>query len=472
MIHPHYSLDTYCLAGNGYIEYAKIFIGAGRIIPAIGYMLFHICNVPYDFLTMLVTIIGDFFLALSCYRLEGILRINNKSDFLNRLICTLSIILIFYNFFSMEYFAFAESFAMCMGIYFMIESIGYFLYDTKRGYGLALIFSLLSIFCYQGGLSMYIPFLVLLVYLKYQTLETKALLIEFVKKGLIAIGIYGFSFVLSFLIMKTSVLFTGLESQKNGSIDLILNIQNLPHLIYESCRELFRYFRPLYFYFILCFIFILNGLKALYNKNVRVILVLAFIFLCCFLMPFAPNVFLPENVNYSAPRMAVAIPMTIGIGGIYYLLAYKKDVKILKILITMVLSFFFCVNYMNYHRTMNASNEKFARDKESIKEIYQRIEKYEKETGQLISKIYFAEDDSVSWFYTGISLRNGFTYRLYAVDWGMKCAVNSMLEDRTFEYLEMDDSTKKTIFGENVNYSEVQDEQFIFKYDTLYLLIY
>lgn len=471
ILKPHYDFDTYQLFDIGYARYASIFMLSGRVITASFYMLFSYFNVPYDILAVVSVIGGNFFLALSCAKFEKILLEIKLIDKKHALYYVLAIILLFYNFFMMEYFTFMESFIMCMAVYLFMLSIHSFLMDTLTGYKKALLYAILAMLCYQGAISIYIPILAFFVYLKNHDKEFKVLIKEFIIKGFYAVMIYGICYITAFVIMKGYMFISGQVSAKDGSIDIFANLSEFRPMMSAAWKQLFGYFKPVYFYITLLLMIGANAWKAFVHKRIIGFGFLIFIILICFLIPFVPNIFLPSNANYVSPRVMVAVPMAIGLSALFYLCEYPKKSTNLRAFMLVLLLIFNCLNALNFHTMMNNGNDKYYLDKAIVDEIYVRINSYEQTSGNTITKIAYAQEKPFKYFYD-FNTRNSFTYRLYAFPWAFEAAINGFSNSRKYQFEELSDIEKSEIFGDNNNYSIINDEQFVFVNDTLYLLLF
>lgn len=472
LIKVHFNGDAYSLLASGYEGYATVFMRSSRVITALTYHLFALLRLPYDVLAICSVFLANIFMASACNQFHKIICQIVKIKKTDIVIFVLSVILVFYNFFIMEYFGFIEAYALCLGVLLTILSIKYFLYETKKDYIISLILLILSSFCYQSVLSLFICLLAFLVFLKLDHLENRRKICEFIKKGFLAFAYYGGCYILSFVIMKAYSAVSGLISGKDGVIDIASNIYNLKNIVISSLQELFRFIDPIYFYPVVISLFLLNVIKAVYNKKYQSIIWLAMIVFLFFAVPFIPNLFLPEQANYVAPRMLPSLPAVVGILSIFYISAFQKESTYIRDCVVTLTLFFSVVNMANYNWTLRNANGKYYQDMRHVEAIYDQIENYEKNTGEHVTTIYYAKDDYVPYFYSEVSVRNSFTYRMYAYDWITGAAINAFWEGRSFEFLPMDETDKERLFKENVNYVDLNDDEFVFEGQDLYLLLY
>lgn len=471
LLKPHFDFDTYQLFHIGYDNYANIFMLSGRVITALFYYVFSILKVPYNFLAIVSVIGGNVFIALSCNTFEKMIKKLNPGKHLNDFLYIMTMTLLFFNFFMMEYFTFMESFIMCMAVYLFVLSIHAFLKNTCVGYARALCFAIAGMLCYQGAISIYIPLLAFLVYLQNQDKEFKTFIVDYLKKGIYAFLIYGICYITAFVIMKVYMANSGQVSLKDGTIDIFANLAEFRPMMSSAWKQLFGYFKPMYFYIALTLLILANAWKLISQKQYLPFIFFMFIICIFFLTPFIPNLFLPSNANYVSPRVMVAVPMVIGISILFYLCVYPKENHYLKYFIMTLLIIFNVINLLNYYTMMNDGLTKHEFDKEVVNEIYDRIHTYEIASGNTITKIAYAQDDSITYFYD-LKTKNSFTYRLYAFPWAFEAAINGFSNKQDYQFEVLSDIEKNTLFGEYVNYSEFDDKQCIFDQDTLYLLLF
>ena len=472
LIKVHFNGDAYALLSSSYEEYATVFMRSARIIAALTYHLFSWLGMPYGVLSIVSVFVANIFISLACSQFHQMVMQIKRIQKADLFVFFLSVILIYYNCFTMEYFGFMEAYAMGMGIYFVTLSMNFFIQGTKKTYLFSLLFAMLTALCYQSILSMYIPLLAFLVYLKDDAGKTGEGVVNYIKKGTIAFAFYGGCYILSFLIMKAYTALTGLVSGKDGAIDIMRNLADLDDLILSTTQELFRYIDPLCFYVVIVGLFAVNMVKAVYNRKYQLIVWLLIIVLLCFFVPFIPNIFLPENANYVAPRMLPSLPAVVGVLSLFYICAFEKENGYIRDCMVALTLFYSVVNAINYDWVLRNANGKYYQDRKHVEAIYDHIRQYEDESGEYVTTIYYTQDDYVSYFYSEVAVRNSYTYRMYAYDWITGAAINGFWEDRKFDFLPMEESDKDRLFKSPINFQELSDEQFVFEGSALYLLLY
>ena len=461
---PHFALDSYTLLCNRYINYSTIFFKAGRIISGVFYCLFEILHLPFNTVSVLSTILSIVILTLSIKELMSIIELKNKDTKSKYIIILILCFSMLYNFMSMEFFVFMESFVMFLGVLCCLKSLKHLLLDTKKNKVISLLYLILAISCYQGVLCMYIPLVLFFVLTDNISIKEK------ISKILLSIIYYGISFVYSFILIKISNLILKTIDVKTGNMDIIYNIKYIPKLIKNTFTTLFDFYNPKLFYLLLIALLVcLIGLKSkdrlIKLANVSLILVSIIVF------AFIPNVVMSSTSNYTAPRMLISIGMIIPLIILYIILNY--DMKINKIINTVVI--IIClVNFsyvsFNYFRNFNIGIKTYARDQKYVSSLASYIEKYENENKIKIKNIYYGLDTSVNYHYDDGGIVNGFNYRVQAITWAFPGLLESNLKGN-YKSIEMSKNEVEKVFG-LVNYDNFDSKQLKFKEDAVYILLY
>ena len=100
--------------------------------------------------------------------------------------------------------------------------------------------------------------------------------------------------------------------------------------------------------------------------------------------------------------------------------------------------------------------------------IANKVKKYEKETGNKISKIEIYQDLSPSYTYDNIFVTKDLNIKAYATDWSTKGILEYYLK-RNLEKLKSEENIEKF---QNKNWNEFNEEQIILKNDVLILCRY
>lgn len=467
----HYDFDAYCLLASDYQSYAQNFFGAGRFISGIVYLVLDFINFPYSLLSVISIVLSVLWLSLSIVKMFKLANAKGKEiSSITQLILYLSIILIFYNFSFLELNIFMESFIMCFGIFCIVCSIEKFIKASAQSYIQSILWLHMAIISYQGVMSLYFPLLAAVIFIKNKREPLDKQIKIFFVEGLKAIIFYGITFFVSYFLIHIYLNFSHSETAKIGHINLWENIKQVPILAIDVYKHLFYLYSPYLFCIFLALSIMLNiFLGFIHNKRYQLILYLIIIFLC-FFSPFIPNLAMRSEMNYTAARLTLSLGSSIGIS-FMILVSYFDERNVLKTGTLCIIICYFLSVVLTYNNNLSSQIKKYQKDMETIEMIAAKIVEYEEDNGILIDTIYYAYDSYTSYFYPVITIRNGFTYRLYSCDWGMECAVNAFIDKHKFIFKEMDYRNYQQYF-QNKEYDSFSDEQFVFINNELYLLLY
>lgn len=471
LLQPSFNVDFYCTMKNGFLHSSKTFLKAGRLFTASVYFINYLLKMPYNLFSTVSLLLANVFLSFSCFKVFMCLKEHTKNNKIKLFFTLVGCFLMFYNPLTLELLLFEEAFVICAGIFFSVLAAINFV--EKKNHLLTIISMLIAVTCYQGVICFFLP-LVFLLEVLYLNGDIRKEYKIILKKGIIAGMYYGFSLVFTFIVVKivnTFILTDG--TQKLGHIDIIYNVKKFFTLLFNSSISLFGYCNRLVFYFtILVFLVLIILILNKKNKNnfIKYLYMLLNISLC-FIMPFIPNLGMNSASNYTAARMACSIGATIGLLIIYFVLYFdfdSKKNKIVKNIFYLLVTFFFMYNSYKYIYTSFCSLNRYKEDMISINRINIMVDEYEKKNNVKIKTIYYTKDSSVNYFYYKYKLYNSHNFRLYAIDWAMKCSVNI---NNNYEYIEMTKEEKEKYFKDK-EYDVFSKEQFVFENEKLYMLIY
>ncbi len=465
---PHFALDSYTLLCNSYINYSTIFFKAGRIVSGAFYCLFEILHLPFNTVSVLSTILSIVILTLSIKELLDIIELKNKDTKSKYIIILILCFSMLYNFMSMEFFVFMESFVMFLGVLCCLKSLKHLLLDAKKNKVISLLYLILAISCYQGVLCMYIPLVLFFVLTDNISIKEK------ISKIILSIIYYGISFVYSFILIKISNLLLKTADVKTGNMDIIYNIKYIPKLIKNTFTTLFDFYNPKLFYLLLitllvCLICLKSKNRLIKLANILLILVSIIVF------AFVPNVVMSSTANYTAPRMLISIGMIIPVIILYIVLNYDMKLnKIINIVVIIICLVNFSYVSFNYFRNFNIGIKTYSRDQKYVSLLANNIERYEKDKKIKIKDIYYGFDTSVNYHYDDGGIVNGFNFRASAIPWAVSWAFTGLLKSNLrddYNFILMTSEEVKDIFGE-VNYDNFDSKQLKFEEDTVYILLY
>ena len=182
---------------------------------------------------------------------------------------------------------------------------------------------------------------------------------------------------------------------------------------------------------------------------------------------FIPNLFMSSGTNYIDARMALTI-VSVPLCFIILIIILNKN-KFVSIFVYVLLFLYLLISVYSIHHNTMINLKRFKNDSIYLSELKNRINNYETKFHKKIKKIYYIKDKSSAYYYS-FGNANGANIRLMAVDWSFECATKAYI-NRKYKVEKMSLKDYNRLF-KNKNYDSIDDKQFIFEYDILYLLIY
>lgn len=469
----HYSSDTYVLYDLGYMEYpSQYFLLDGRLISTLVCYLAGIINIPIPIYIIGMDLVGIILIATAIYMMNKILeKIIKPQKNILKLMLSASCFILILNQFTLEYLLFPESAVMCLGVLLNVIAVKLMMDSPKHKYIKIFFVLLLAVFCYQGLLNIF-PVLAILVYIVKQIVDKreykikeKEFFIEMIKLAIIVI------MVLAICIVAIKVGKTLLNSDQDRMMHLVdweavmLRGETVIEYLDELWNKTMHMLPDNINNIILIITFILLILlKTKKEMIMQYVLLIIVSFIICIVPMFLFNTGICGRVNE---------PLTMIWGAsLIILLAQSTNISEGKrtnfiyglVIISFIINNIFIMQNITEHIASNRVEENMG------KTIKYALEKYEKETGNTITKFAYAYDRKPQQYAVGIKPIGSLTERKVACSWSISQAINFYCE-RKLEKVRM----PIRIYTERMidkDYTEFSEEQLIFEGDTLYMLVY
>lgn len=464
---PSHALDSYCTIHNGYVETGNWLLQNGRVFSALLMYFYNLVSLPVDSMNFVTLFFFNMFLALAITKLFWIFSDKKENRIVQGiiLICTF---MLFYGPLITEVLFLNEAMIFALGILLVVLAAEKLALGGIKNNIISLILMILGVTCYQG-IACYF-FIILFLILMRDKIESKEVMIEFLKKFGIGLLVYGISVLISLGIVQLISNAFSEAVPKLGDFNIINNlIKIFTDLLPNSLKTLFGFVNVKYYYLLCVLLFAL--IIYLFVKNdhklIKMVLLLG-VLIAIIIVPFAPNLVMAENSNYTAARMALPLGIIPSVLGLYILFDFGFDIK-LKYFVGVVVLMFMVISAYSIHQNTMISFRRYKGDVKYINSITERINWYEAESGNDVKTIYYASDTSVNYYYS-FGNANGANIRLLAVDWALDCAFPVYTYDK-YEFKKMSDEDYEKYFKDK-NYDEFDRAQLVFEGDTLYLLLY
>ena len=453
-----YATDTYQVFNFSEQEVYNQFASSGRFVSAIVFKFAKKIGMKEQTIYAISFILAILCMILSLVKMYKII----KNDINSKVLKILIPILIVSNFFSIELFLFIEKGIMIFGILMCIIGIENVIKFWKTSNKKYLFFSLISMFIancsYQGVVGIFTS--VLLVYILKYSKTIK----EFIKNNLIIGAIYAIPAIIDYLLVK----FLYKQNRLNGKVEIIESIKIVSINFLKMIKNMYGLMPKYVFILAILFTFSILCCK-IWNIDKKRIHILKFIYIFIGISAFAvaPQILQPTSNIWLVPRSTYCFSSIYGILILYLSINYTLeniDEKLI-ILISIFLLIFQVHEFWLIEKDRYILNKK---DYEVTMQIIDKINKYESETKNIISKIEVYQDSSIKYTYDGLFAVGDMNVKCYANDWSTVAILNYYLNRN----LKLDNSQDLSNNFKNKDWNEFDDDQIIFYNDTIALCKY
>lgn len=471
----HYSSDTYVLYDLGYMQYPlQYFIPDGRFISALVCFIAGFFNIPMNIYIVAMDFIGIVFISMAIYVIYNLLKkLINPSKTIFKVMLLASCFILILNQYSLEYLLFPESAVMCLGMLFLV--IATKLMIEKPQDSLIKIFLLLLCagLSYQVLLNIF-PVLVILVLIvkhiidnkpfKERTKELKKEFIDIVKIAIIFLVVI----LILYMILKI------VDNNKRGNILGFAGIpqfsetkrimmMTITEMWVNSCNMLPKNINNVIVILTFILLFILKARKQTIIEYIGMLMIIFIMFII--------QMFI-FRYNGVCERLYTFLMMVWGASLIILLTQAsileegKRNFLIyVLVCISFIINSIFIMQNITEHIASNRVEENMG------KTIKYALEKYEKQTGNTVTKFAYFIDENPQQCAVGIKPRGtSLTERKLGCRWSIDQTINYYCE-RKFERVKFSYKLyQKKIEGKD--YTVFSEDQLIFEGDTLYMIVY
>ena len=459
MIQMHIASDTYNLMDLGYFRYPSVFfLRDARFISAGITYLAGVLNLSYPLYIVGMELIAILLASISIYVLNNIF---SKIVDQDKLLLVISTIIIIINCMSIEYFLYAECAVMWLSVLLSVLGVKCFISHSKNWYVKTLILIVIGTFCYQGSVNIFLTLVVLLLIINKGNDMVKVL-----KNTSIAVTIL----IIALLINIVAIIFMnnllGIHSSRISESVVINNIFNFVTIMKHAYyRTIIGSFNLLPCSTILVLTVISFLIVCFSNHNNQKIVKYIFLVLMAILVCFIPLILMNEAII--EPRMSISIGSIIGCSFIYILSLEIRSTYIKKIT-TFLIGCFFIFNTVNTIQIFSVHIATNKIDANMGLFINYKIEKYEKDTGNIVQKVKFHKAVNNKPFYHGFSKElSSFSARAFNNYYCILEALNYYCK-RDFKRLLMTEDEYEKYFKDK-EWDTYSDDQIVFEGDTMFL---
>ena len=466
LLQMHISSDTYNFMDLGYFTYPiEYFMKDARLISTFVTYLAGILKLPYNVFIIIMQILAIIISAFSIYCVYNAVSKKAKiqGNLPKVLIIMASFILIF-NCMSLEYLLYAECSIMCLSLLLSILAAKVFTDEkTNKRSIKAMLIMILASFCYQGAINIFLPLVMLFLFIDANRKPAK----ELIKKILLAFGILASVYLINIAAIYAINLALG-ASQQRISRGILDNLRYFKYIMIDIVMNTLVHNYNLWpmgvtiISVVSILIILLFQKKKIRNIVQYLILVIVSFGIC------VVSVLFMESPSLE-PRMAMAIGGIVGMSLIYAISINQN--KIAKKIITLITILFFVYNLVNTIQIYTAHIATNKIDANMGIAIKYKIEEYEKETGNKVTKVGYKRDTNHRDYHYGWDKKySSFGQRAFDNYYCIIEALNYYC-DRKFEAVRMDEEVYEKYFA-GKDWQAYSDEQIVFVEDTMYICTY
>lgn len=507
-----FATDTYAVLEESRKNILQNFLQSGRLITAFFFSIFVLLKIPVSITYMLTFLLAIFSISFSMYKLFYIIKENIVDNEIISGILAVSIII---NPFSIELFMFIEKGIMTFGILACVLALEQFIkfvenyqrkennkiaknksndeYSSKeidkkikKEFLISVCYMILAVFSYQGVVAIFLALATIFAIKKSKKFT------EFLKNTIASVIIYLIPAILNFAMVR--LIFKG--NRVNGEIILSESLKK----IVAGTNSMFNTYNilPRNIFAILYFATILIAIIAIFtNNNIKRktlnILELVYLDLMTILSTIAPQILQSTASIWFVSRSTYAFASIIGINSLFALIVASgwkeenkkledktnlkteikqiksKSVKNIEIVIEIINLLLIIVTLYKFNSIEIDHYNLNYQDKLIAKEIGKRIYDYEQETGIEIQKIAIYKDKNPRYTYNDIFVTGDINISSFATDWS---DVNSINYYNNLKLIRVDQEEEIKNNFEKSDWDYFDNEQIIFKGDTLHLCVF
>lgn len=462
-----YATDTYLdFVLPARTIFDDVFLHSGRFITSFCWGVAYVLKFSDKLIYFSSYLLAIICITLSVYNLFLVMNKKIKKEFLCIILSTVIII----NPFSIELFLFLEKGIFGLAILMSVlafKKFVEFLEGNKKSLIYAFIFMLIADFSYQGVVGLFV--VLSAVYVVLYTKNIK----DFIKNNVIMFLCYGIPAVINLLVV--SLILT--NGRVSGEIILSESIKKL----LGGTQELFELYRILPKYTLLIVLSILTIITLIFlvlnkNKSIKAkilkIFGLVYVILAILVVTLAPQLLQNTASIWFTPRSSYPFATIIGIFILYILLNIedksidnKKLEYITNISFILIIIVILAIQFTSFSKLETERYIVNYNDKINSLKIGEEIKKYEKETGNVVTKICLYNDKTVSSTYPYINTNKELNVSAFYPVWSIINMIN-YYNNLNLQEVKADSKIQEEF--SNKDWDNFSTEQIIFVNDTLH----
>lgn len=455
-----FAVDSYATLTFSLKQFFNQFASSGRFLLIIAGGLLKILKIKPEVVYVISFITAIICMIVSLYKLYTIIEKDIKSKTMKIILPVLIIL----NAFSIELFLFIEKGIMIFSVMMSVFAVGEikkWLEDKEKKHLIkTFIYMLLSNFSYQGVVGIFIAIAIIYI-LKYSK-NIK----EFIINNIVVALSYGIPAIIDYVLIKIVCK----SSRVSGNIIWSESLKKVGNSTLEMIKSTYRILPK---YFLLILIIVLLGLiiYQILTKKVDTkfklidLSKILYIIAAVIIGAVAPQLMQNTDSIWFVARSTYSYASLFGILSLYAFMNYDIKIYVKYIILTMS-AILLVVQFYRFNIIETDRYKLNAIDYQITKEISEEIDKYEKDTGNKITKISIYEDKMTGYTYSGIFATGDTNIKAYMNNWSILYILKYYC-GRDLKEAENDPEIEEEF--KNYNWENFEKGQLKFKGDTLCL---
>ncbi|MGF7034604.1 hypothetical protein J2T17_005556 [Paenibacillus mucilaginosus] len=474
MLKHHFAIDSYDFIYN--LDHKMFEMSAnGRILIKVFVNALAVFGLDVMKFQSSFTFISILIMSFATYViLDTFLFLKPNSTLKERVIVSLSALFIIFNPFGVDLLLFSYmTFFTSIDILLITLCVNLLVKNWSiKNIFISMILVSSALLFYQGWGGLFVPLLLIFKYYQLKEAPIKRL----ISTTILSTGIYLFACIINLLFIKKihPLFYDKGTDRTSNKIDILQNVKNILQK-QTDIWLLHDRMLPSFFFFIIiillsCVIFYNIFTKS--NKNVlRYSLMFALIFVLLIGLTFSPHLVTSTTWVIQRSIMPIsAIPGLLVLFSIFFIKDHTKYSKVQNLVLGISIIFLVVLGKSTINITIdNISTNKI--DEQIGRMIISKIEKYERETGQKVSKLSFTKDTYPTWSYPDVIVYGDMNVRAFIIDWAAKSVITHV-SGRTFESTIMDEEIFNQKFKDRDWGELLLEEQMVIKGNTAYIALY
>lgn len=476
-IYLSFATDTYANFEAGFGKMAaNMLYGNARVIIALIYELHYLSGLSLKSFYYISSILALAFLGAAIWIMQKILTryLNNENQRI--LLSFISIV----NIFIIEYFMFMEKCGFMLAILFNILGIffieSFFRTGNKKHFGCAILSIGLAVFTYQSTIALFMILCMLFVY-KYA---------DNFKKYIFNLFYVGIAYIIPVVMSMCTLKFVFQSKRIDNGQDELVNIisdlnrdSNLKNYVYEQLKRLFidtfKILPSYYFGIILLVVIFISVALACFGKNsMRQIVHIIFIGSASCIFSAAPMLaggWPAMRILYPFASIIGSLVINIYVNQFEYTQRFKHKLwKITNAVVMFAVTVLLIGQYFSFNKVCIDKYKLNLADEIRSDYVGQAISDYQDNTGNIVTKIAFYQDASITYPpYPDLYCDGDLIVSSFYTSWSDISALNYYLGT---DYQKIDREEKYIEYFSNKDWWRLSQEQLIFDGDTLHLCVY